>query len=306
MAKGEKDAFLFKFEYKPVFEALGYELGYQLMMAMVDYDEKGIVPDFDGVLKIAWIPIKQDLDKNRAQWEKTSEERAKAGQLGGRGHKKEENKKSNCFTEKQSEAKKANKADSDCDSDCDSDLKESIPPVGAVPDGTDLSDSPPDENPNNPEPFSHRQLYDHYMTLGLVKHKAFTPEMRNAINTARRRGNYDWDTLKVLLDRHVKVVKMTAGSQFPVKPRTLTEFFGQRVHGGTALICSEYADDGAKWLLYQNGNAQQNRGSPERVGVKPVYYERPTENYDHLAIDYFADDFEEKNGEGLQKASGGT
>lgn len=301
MAKGEKDAFIFKFEYKPVFEALGYELGYQLMMAMIDYDEKGIVPDFDGVLKIAWIPIKQDLDKNRAQWEKISEERSIAGQLGGRGHKKEESKKSNCFTEKQSEAKKAKKADSDCDSDCDSDLKESIPPIGAVPDGTDLPDSPPDENSNVKN--HHRQLYDHYMTLGLVKHKAFTPEMRNAINTARRRGNYDWDTLKVLLDRHAKVVKLTAGNgQYAVKPRTITDFFGQRVHGGTALICSEYADDGAKWLMYQNGNAQQNRGSPERVGAKPVYYERQTENYDHLAINFFSDDSDEK----FQQTVGGT
>ena len=108
----------------------------------------------------------------------------------------------------------------------------------------------------------YKNLFDHYMSLDLVKHRAITTEMRNAIDTARRRGGYDWDQLKTMLDRHAQIVELTAGNgNYKVKMRPLVEFFGQKVQGGTALICSEYADDGAKWLWYKDGN-------PKRVASK--------------------------------------
>ena len=116
----------------------------------------------------------------------------------------------------------------------------------------------------------YEEVFEHYMTLGLIKHKAFTPEMRNAIDVARRRGKYSWDELKTMLDRHAHIVKLTAGEgEYAVKPRPLTEFFGQRVNGGTALICSEYADDGAKWLRYKNGKpkASANGSKPNTLSV---------------------------------------
>ena len=140
MAKGEKTSFIMQYDYKETFEALGADQAYQLLMAMFAYEETQTEPEFTGMLKIAWIPIRQDLDKNRANWEKTSEERAKAGSQGGRGNKKEESKKSNSFMEKQSEAKKAkkaNKADSECDCDCDSECDDerentTTSPAGAL------------------------------------------------------------------------------------------------------------------------------------------------------------------------------
>ena len=134
MAKGDKISLIMKYDYKDTFEALGPEQAYRLLMAVFEYDENGTLPDFTGELRIAWIPIRQDLDKNRANWDKTSEERAKAGALGGRGNKKEENKKSNCFSEKQTKAKKAKKAEYDCDCDSDCDLERentAVPPAAA-------------------------------------------------------------------------------------------------------------------------------------------------------------------------------
>lgn len=143
----------------------------------------------------------------------------------------------------------------------------------------------------------HHEIFDYYLSLGLIKHRALTPEMRNAINVARRRGGYTWDDLKLLLSRHAQIVKLTAGDrEFAVRPRGIGEFFGQKVSNGTCLICSEYADDGAKWLRYKDGKPQQ-RAVPQRdnlnIGAKPNYYARPIENYDHLAVDLFAEDFGE-------------
>ncbi len=99
---------------------------------------------------------------------------------------------------------------------------------------------------------NHQFLFDYYLSLELVKHKELTPEMKNAIDTARRRGKYRQEDMERLLRRHSLLVKLTADNgEYAIKKRTITEFFGQRVHGGTALVCSEYADDGAKWLFYK-------------------------------------------------------
>ncbi len=152
-----------------------------------------------------------------------------------------------------------------------------IPPVGGEPDG------------------SHQSLFDYYLKLGLIAHKSLTPEMKNAIDTARRRGGYTWDDLKTMLDRHACVVDLTKGNgEFAVRPRGLPEFFGQKVKDGTALICSEYADGGAKWELYKDGNPHRPRSdSPKREA-----FERKVGNYDHLAVDLFEDKAAASGGSG--------
>jgi hypothetical protein len=92
--------------------------------------------------------------------------------------------------------------------------------------------------------------------------------MRSAIDTAKRRGGYSWDELKTMLERHAYVVKLTAGTEYRVPMRGITTFFGQKVYQGTALICSEYADDGAKWLRYKDGLKEQGRAASPQNGKK--------------------------------------
>lgn len=136
-----------------------------------------------------------------------------------------------------------------------------------VPDGTD----------------NYQSLFDYYLTLGLVKHRKLTKEMRNAIDIARRRNEYTWDELRTLLLRHKNIVNLTKDdNEYAVRPRGITEFFGQKVKDGTALICSEYADGGAKQQWYSQKYIKGNG--------KKGYFDRPTENYDHLAVDPFAED----------------
>lgn len=131
----------------------------------------------------------------------------------------------------------------------------------------------------------YREIFEHYISLGLIKHRALNPEMRRAIDIARRHGDYDWDDLKELLTRHKQIVDMTEQNDYPVKPRPLAVFFGQRVQNSSILICSEYADDGSKWLRYKNGNPEK-RSSSAATREK---FERPIENYDHLAVNLFED-----------------
>ncbi len=105
----------------------------------------------------------------------------------------------------------------------------------------------------NPERDPYLKLFEYYRSLGLVKHRKLTGEMRASIDVARRRGDYTWNDLAKLLYRHCLIVKLSEGDgEYAVRRRGIAEFFGQKVYGGTVLICSEYADDGAKWLRYQD------------------------------------------------------
>lgn len=92
-------------------------------------------------------------------------------------------------------------------------------------------------------------IFDYYLTLDLVKHNELNDSMKKAIDKALK--HHSEEELKVMLDRHKKVVEFTKNSQYPVKKRTLQEFFGQKVKDGVILICEEYTDDGPKWIKYK-------------------------------------------------------
>lgn len=67
--------------------------------------------------------------------------------------------------------------------------------------------------------------------------------MANAMKKAMKELNCKINHLKTLLQRHAEKVKANKDSKYPVKPRGITEFFGQKKYRSTQLICSEYDDD---------------------------------------------------------------
>ena len=89
-----------------------------------------------------------------------------------------------------------------------------------------------------------KEVFDYYLSLGLIQHKKYTPAMDNAIKTAMENYGYTIQYCKILLDRHKRVVEKTKNSEYPVRPRPLHEFFGQKVYGGKHLICADYEEGG--------------------------------------------------------------
>jgi len=112
--------------------------------------------------------------------------------------------------------------------------------------------------------FSHKKVYEHYLSKNnLIKHKKFTREMKNCINIAKKRlETTDTDMCK-LIDRHSLVVENAKNNEFPVKARSIQEFFGQKVYQGNVLICSEYQDDGKKWQEYQKPRKNKSKAYRE-------------------------------------------
>ena len=55
----------------------------KLFRGMVDYQITGEAPEFSGVLEFAFIPIRQQMDRDNTKWERTREKRVESGRQGG-------------------------------------------------------------------------------------------------------------------------------------------------------------------------------------------------------------------------------
>ena len=77
-----KDSFILYTEQKEIFDNLSDEEAGQLIKAIFDYAETGKISNLNKTLKLLFIPIRQDLDRNSDKWEKTKEKRSLAGKKG--------------------------------------------------------------------------------------------------------------------------------------------------------------------------------------------------------------------------------
>lgn len=118
------------------------------------------------------------------------------------------------------------------------------------------------------ETTDYKSVYDYYLTLNLIKHRAYTNDIKKAITKAIKDNKYTVDYAKTLLDRHKEIIELTKNADFPVRVRGLTEFFGQKAYKATHLICSEYEEGGKLYEEYLN-----NKHKDRVIGL--MDYESP-------------------------------
>jgi len=106
MAEGKKSFVLYS-DYKDVFSELSDKDAGQLIKHIFKYvnDENPVTEN--PLVKLSFIPIKNQLKRDLKDWENIREKRSEAGKLGGRPKNQTEAKEANAFSEKQTEAKKA-------------------------------------------------------------------------------------------------------------------------------------------------------------------------------------------------------
>ena len=78
-----KDSFILYTEQREIFSQLSDEDAGKLIKAIFNYSETGQEPELNNILKFAFIPIRQQLDRNTLKWEETKQKRVEAGRLGG-------------------------------------------------------------------------------------------------------------------------------------------------------------------------------------------------------------------------------
>ncbi|WP_163189021.1 helix-turn-helix domain-containing protein [Clostridium sporogenes] len=96
-------------------------------------------------------------------------------------------------------------------------------------------------------------IFDYWNSKGIINHKKFTPADKKAIDKAIKENSYTLEDIKKLIDRHKQVIEKTKNNNYPVRKRPFKVFFGQKIQGGTSLICTQY-EDGGKFERYFSKN----------------------------------------------------
>lgn len=78
----DKVSFLMYLDYEEQFNLLTDEQLGQLMRAIMQYEKTKEVPELEGVLKMAFSFIKQQLDRDNEKWEEEKQKRSEAGKKG--------------------------------------------------------------------------------------------------------------------------------------------------------------------------------------------------------------------------------
>lgn len=79
----DKKSFVVYTGIKETLDALTDEQVATLFRGMVDYQLTGVDPEFSGTLKFAFIPIRQQMDRDNIKWERKKAVRAESGRRGG-------------------------------------------------------------------------------------------------------------------------------------------------------------------------------------------------------------------------------
>lgn len=77
-----RDSFILYREQKEIFKNLSNEQAGKLIKAIFEYIDTGNEIELDETLKIAFIPIKQQLDRNEIKWQEIKKKRSQAGKIG--------------------------------------------------------------------------------------------------------------------------------------------------------------------------------------------------------------------------------
>lgn len=112
-----KNSFVVYTDIKETLDGLTDNQVATLFRGMVDYQLTGSVPEFEGVLKFAFIPIRQQMDRDNTKWERTKTARTESGRQGGirsgevrRAKAQSEANEASASQSKQNEANEANEA----------------------------------------------------------------------------------------------------------------------------------------------------------------------------------------------------
>jgi len=96
---------------------------------------------------------------------------------------------------------------------------------------------------------NYKAVFDFYQTLNLIKHKNYTKTMSESIRLFIKNTKSTEEECMEALKKHSKVVENSKKEEYPIKARTFSEFFGQKVFGGKELIGEQYIN-GGKYFDY--------------------------------------------------------
>lgn len=124
-----KNSFVMYTDYMEQVSMLSREQRGDLFTAIMAYASNTELPNMDGVTMMAFCFIRSQMDRDRSKYQETIEKRREAGKQGGRpkaNGSDEKAKKANGFSEKQTEAKKADNVNENDNVDVNVNVNENV------------------------------------------------------------------------------------------------------------------------------------------------------------------------------------
>lgn len=95
----DKNSFLIYLDYQEQFELLTDEQAGQLIKAIIKYEKTGEITKLEGMTKMAFSFIKQQLDRDSEKWKEEKQKRSEAGKRGMAKRWENNNKNKNVITD---------------------------------------------------------------------------------------------------------------------------------------------------------------------------------------------------------------
>lgn len=204
MTNDAKKSFMLYYDYRQHLSLLTDEERGRLLMALLDYGEKGIEPEMDGALLMAFSFISSQIDRDAARYEEKCRKRREAGKQGGRPpkanadeEKQTKAKKANGFSDNQEKAKKPytdtetdKETDTDKDTDKETDTDTKISPDGDIP--------IPTASTNQTTPHKSLIAMYHYLCPSFPKLRSAGEARKKAISARWKEYHQDIDTFQEL------------------------------------------------------------------------------------------------------------
>lgn len=85
-----KESFILFKEHEELFAQLSFDQAGELILSVFEYERTGTIPEFkENCIRLAFIPIRQSLDRNREKYRETCEKNSKNAQKRWSNHKVE-------------------------------------------------------------------------------------------------------------------------------------------------------------------------------------------------------------------------
>ncbi|MCR5123415.1 MAG: DUF6291 domain-containing protein [Ruminococcus sp.] len=160
----DNKSFMLYKDWEEIFETLGsFEDAGRLIMALFAYAGRGEKPDFDGALKMAFMMISAQIDRDGEKWEETCKKRSEYASKGGQAKaaKRQVKLPKDADTDKETEKDKEKDTDIDTDTviviDTEKDLTET--PCGETTTTTTYKQSNSFNNAMKPPSLEEVQAY---------------------------------------------------------------------------------------------------------------------------------------------------
>lgn len=102
-----RDSFILYTEQSEILQNLTDEEAGKLIKEIFQYIETGKENEMDRIVKMAFVPIRQNLDRNNEKWEEIKQKRSEAGKIGAEIKKQKQAKQANANFAKSKQANQA-------------------------------------------------------------------------------------------------------------------------------------------------------------------------------------------------------